>query len=66
MIVGALNLGGTVETVPNPVSIAELAIDKHAQTLLMHVRARKQLVDLPDNLAAKLRMSSTPTRPMPC
>jgi ATP-dependent Lon protease len=45
-----------VETVPNPVSIPELAIDKHAQTLLMPVSARKQLFDLPDNLAIKLRI----------
>ena len=56
VIVGALNLGGTVEIVPNAVSLAELAIDKHAQTLLMPVSARKQLFDLPDNLATKINI----------
>ena len=50
IVVGALNLGGSVEMVPNAVRIAELAIDKQAQTLLMPVSARRQLNDLPDDL----------------
>jgi ATP-dependent Lon protease len=49
IVVGALNLGGSVETIPNAVRIAELAIDKQAQTLLMPVSARRQLNDLPDD-----------------
>jgi ATP-dependent Lon protease len=47
IIVGSLNLGGSIEMVPNAVSIAEIAIDKQAQTLLMPVSARRQLNDLP-------------------
>jgi predicted ATP-dependent Lon-type protease len=43
IVVGALNLGGPIEMIPNAVRIAELAIDKQAQTLLMPVSARRQL-----------------------
>jgi ATP-dependent Lon protease len=54
VIVGALNLGGSIEMVPNPVSVAELGIEKGAQTLLMPVSSRQQLFDLPDELATKV------------
>jgi ATP-dependent Lon protease len=52
--VGALNLGGTIDMLHNPVSIAELAIEKKATTLLVPLSARRQLFDLPDELAAKI------------
>jgi ATP-dependent Lon protease len=54
MVVGALNLGGSIEMIPNAVRIAELAVDKQAQTLLMPVSARRQLNDLPDELWTKI------------
>lgn len=54
VIVGALNLGGSIEMIPNAVQIAELAIDKQAQTLLIPVAARRQLNDLPDELWTKI------------
>jgi len=54
IIVGALNLGGSVELLPNPVAIAELAVEKGATTLLMPISARRQLFDLPDELATKI------------
>jgi ATP-dependent Lon protease len=54
IIVGTLNLGGSIEIVPNAVSIAELAIDKQAQTLLMPVSTRRQLNDLPDDLWTRI------------
>jgi len=54
IIAGALNLGGSIESIPNAVRIAELAIDKQAQTLLMPVSARRQLNDLPDDLWTKV------------
>jgi len=54
VVVGALNLGGSIEMIPNAVRIAELAIDKQAQTLLMPVSARRQLNDLPDDLWTKI------------
>ena len=54
IIVGALNLGGSIEMIPNAIRIAELAIDKQAQTLLMPVAARRQLNDLPDDLWTRI------------
>jgi ATP-dependent Lon protease len=56
IVVGALNLGGSIEMIPNPVRIAELAVDKQAQTLLMPVAARRQLNDLPDELWTKINI----------
>ena len=52
--VGALNLGGSLEPVHNPVPIAEHAVEKGASTLLMPVSARKQLFELSDDMATKL------------
>ncbi|PWC39999.1 peptidase [Azospirillum sp. TSO35-2] len=54
IVVGSLNLGGSVELIPNAVRIAELAVDRQAQTLLMPVSARKQLNDLPDELWTRI------------
>jgi len=52
--VGVLNLGGSVEMVPNPVAVAELAVEKGAVTLLMPISSRKQLFELSDNMATKV------------
>ncbi|MBK8060295.1 MAG: BREX system Lon protease-like protein BrxL [Gemmatimonadetes bacterium] len=54
IVVGSLNLGGSIESIPNPVRIAELAVDKQASTLLMPVAARRLLNDLPDDLWTKI------------
>jgi ATP-dependent Lon protease len=54
IVVGALNLGGSIEMIPNAVRIAELVVDKQAQTLLMPVAARRQLNDLPDELWTRI------------
>lgn len=56
IVVGALNLGGSIEMIPNAIRIAELAIDKQAQTLLMPVTARRQLNDLADELWTKIKI----------
>ena len=56
IVSGALNLGGSIEMIPNAVRIAELAVDKQAQTLLMPVSARRQLNDLPDELWTKINI----------
>ena len=45
ILVGSLNLGGSVEMIPNPIAIAELAIKKQAKILLMPVSARRGLND---------------------
>ena len=56
IIVGALNLGGSVELIPNPVSVAELAVEKGATTLLMPISSRRQLFDLSDDMATKINI----------
>lgn len=56
VIVGGLNLGGSVETVPNPVDVVELAMEKGAGTVLMPVACRRHLVDLSDEAAAKVQI----------
>jgi ATP-dependent Lon protease len=54
ILAGSASLGGSRELLPNAVQIAELAIEKQAQTLLMPVSARRQLNDLPDELWTKI------------
>lgn len=54
IVVGEINLGGSIEPIRNPVSIAELAVEKGAITLLMPVTARRQLYDLSDEMATKI------------
>ena len=54
IIVGSLNLGGSIEMIPNAVAIGEIAVEKQASTLLMPISARRQLFDLPDELATKV------------
>lgn len=54
IVVGSLNLGGSVEAVYNAVGLAELAVEKGASTLLMPVSARRQLFDLSDAMATKV------------
>lgn len=54
VIVGEINLGGSIEPVYNPVTIAENAIEKGATALLMPVTCRRQLFDLSDDMATKI------------
>ena len=54
IIVGGLNLGGGIDPVHNPVSVAELAIEKGATTLLVPISARRQLNELSDEMVMKL------------
>jgi ATP-dependent Lon protease len=54
IIVGELNLGGSIEMVHNPVSIVEIAVEKGASKLLLPVSTRKQLIDLSDEMATKI------------
>ena len=56
IIVGSLNLGGSIEMLPNAVALAEIAVDKKATTLLMPVAARRQLNDLPDDMWTKINI----------
>ena len=54
IVVGGLNLGGSIEPIYNAVGIVESAAEKGAKTVLMPVATRKQLSDLPDDVATKV------------
>jgi ATP-dependent Lon protease len=56
IIVGEMNLGGSIESMHNAQRIAELAMDKQAQTLLMPVASRRLLIDLPDDVWTKVNI----------
>src|SRR5690606_38192753 len=56
VVVGSLNLGGSIEDLYNAVAVAELAAEKGAETLLMPVSARRQLLDLSDDMAARVNI----------
>jgi ATP-dependent Lon protease len=54
IIVGEINLGGSLEPIHNAVAIAEIAVEKGAVGLLMPVSCRRQLIDLSDDMATKI------------
>ena len=54
VIVGEINLGGSIEPVHNPVTLVEMAVEKGAQVVLMPVSSRRQLFDLSDDMATKV------------
>jgi ATP-dependent Lon protease len=56
-VAGGLNLGGSVEPVYNAISVVEIAIEKGGMNILLPVSARKQLNELPDELATKITIS---------
>jgi ATP-dependent Lon protease len=63
IVVGALNLGGSVELLTNAVGIVEVAVEKGADTVLMPVSSRKQLFELSDEMATRINIqfySDTP------
>ena len=63
ILVGALNLGGSVEPLANAVGIVEIAVEKGASVVLMPVSARRQLFELSDDMATRINVlfySDTP------
>lgn len=54
IVIGEINLGGSIESLHNPINIAEIAIEKGATSLLMPVACRRQLFELSDDMATKL------------
>lgn len=54
ILVGEINLGGSIEPVLNAVNITELAVEKGAQAILLPVSCRRQLIDLSDDMATKV------------
>lgn len=56
IVVGGLNLGGSIDPVHNAVGVAEVAVEKGASVLLMPVSARKQLFELSDEMATMINV----------
>jgi ATP-dependent Lon protease len=56
VVVGGLNLGGSVDPLHNAVDIVELAVEKGASVVLMPVTARKQLFELSDDMATRVNV----------
>lgn len=54
VIVGEVNLGGSIEPVHNAVTMAEIAVEKGATALLMPVACRRQPFDLSDDMATRI------------
>jgi ATP-dependent Lon protease len=54
IIVGEINLGGSIEPIHNASAVAEIAVEKGASALLMPVACRRQLFDLSDDMATKI------------
>jgi ATP-dependent Lon protease len=56
VVVGALNLGGSIDPLYNAIDVVELAVEKGASGILVPVSARKQLFDLSDEMATRVNM----------
>lgn len=56
VIIGQLNLGGSLDLVYNAVNLAEIAVEKGATTLLVPLNARKQLNELSDEMITKINI----------
>lgn len=56
VVVGGLNLGGSLDPLHNAIDVAELAVEKGASVVLIPVSARKQLFDLSDDMATKVNV----------
>jgi ATP-dependent Lon protease len=56
VIVGGLNLGGSIDPLHNAIDVVEVAVEKGASVVLIPVSARKQLFDLSDDMATKVNI----------
>lgn len=56
IIAGNLNLGGSIDDLYNAVDLAELAVEKGAESLLLPVSSRRQLFDLSDDMASQINI----------
>ena len=54
IVVGEVNLGGSIEPIHDAVNLVELAVEKGASVILMPVTCRRQLIDLSDEMATKV------------
>lgn len=60
IIIGEINLGGSIEPIHNAVSLVEIAVEKGATALLMPVSCRRQLFDLSDDMATRIDIQFYP------
>lgn len=56
VVVGGLNLGGSLDPLHNAIDVVELAVEKGASVVLIPVSARKQLFDLSDDMATRVNV----------
>ena len=56
VVVGGLNLGGSLDLLHNAIDVVELAVEKGASIVLIPVSARKQLFGLSDEMATKVNI----------
>jgi len=54
VVVGEVNLGGSIEPIHDPINLVELAVEKGATAVLMPVGCRRQLFDLSDDMATRI------------
>jgi ATP-dependent Lon protease len=54
VLVGEINLGGSIEPVHNALTLVEMAVEKGAHAVLMPVASRRQLFELSDDMATKV------------
>jgi hypothetical protein len=54
IVIGEINLGGSIEPVHDPVNLVELGVEKGASAVLMPVSCRRQLIDLSDDRATRV------------
>jgi ATP-dependent Lon protease len=54
VVLGGINLGGSIDPLHNAIDVVELAVEKGASVVLMPVSSRKQLFDLSDDVATKV------------
>jgi predicted ATP-dependent Lon-type protease len=65
-VTGGLNLGGSIETIFNPVAVVEIAIEKGANSILMPISSRRQLNELPPIWQPRSPSSTISTRRTRC
>jgi ATP-dependent Lon protease len=56
VVVGGLNLGGSIDPLYNTIGVVELAVEKGAAAVLIPIAARKQLFELSDDMAARVNV----------
>ena len=54
VVLGGINLGGSIDPLHNAIDVVELAVEKGASVVLMPISSRKQLFDLSDDVATRV------------